>query len=170
MDAPPRATWRFLFAHPAHAIALGLGSGLAPKAPGTAGTLLAWLLHALLLRHVPALPMALLLLASLLLGWWACTVTAQHLRVADPGCIVWDEILAFWLVLWLLPQTGLGQQLAAFIFFRLFDAAKPPPVRWADRHFKGPGWRGGWGILFDDLVAALCVLALLALWPYLLGI
>jgi len=128
--------------------------------------------HAVVLgrSNIVGKPMALLLLASLLLGWWACTVTAQHLRVADPGCIVWDEILAFWLVLWLLPQTGLGQQLAAFIFFRLFDAAKPPPVRWADRHFKGPGWRGGWGILFDDLVAALCVLALLALWPYLLGI
>jgi len=127
-----------------------------------------WLLHALLLRHVPPLYMALVLIAGVLAGWWACTVTAQHLRVPDPGCIVWDEIIAFWLVLALLPRANFWQQLVAFIFFRLYDASKPVPVRWADKHFKGLGWRGGWGIVLDDLVAALCTLATLLPFLYLL--
>jgi phosphatidylglycerophosphatase A len=109
-----------------------------------------------------------LLLASLALGWWACTLTARHLGVADPGSIVWDEVLAFWLVLWVLGPQSLLWQCAAFALFRFFDAAKPGPVRWADQAFKrrpgeAIGWRQGFGILFDDLVAALCTLVVLAL-------
>jgi len=84
--------------------------------------------------------------------------------VADPGSIVWDEVVAFWLVLWLVTPTSFGGQLAAFLWFRFFDAAKPGPVRWADAQFKGFGWRGGWGILFDDLVAAFATLLVIALW------
>jgi phosphatidylglycerophosphatase A len=109
------------------------------------------------------------LLVGLPLGWWACTRTAQALRTADPGAIVWDEVIAFWLILWLITPAGWGLQLAAFALFRFFDAAKPGPVRWADLLFKGrpgrpPGWAQGWGILFDDLVAALCTLLVLAWW------
>ena len=77
------------------------------------------------------------------------------MRVLDPGNIVWDEVIAFWIVLWLLMPAGLLAQLAAFVLFRFFDAVKPGPVAWADKLFHGFGWRGGFGILFDDLVAAL---------------
>lgn len=157
---------RFLIAHPAHFIALGFGSGLSRFAPGTAGTLWAWAVFVLIAPLFTPLGFGLLLLAATLVGWWACTLTAQHLGVADPGAIVWDEVVAFWLVLWLVTPTGFAGQLAAFLLFRFFDAAKPGPVRWADRQFKGFGWRGGWGILFDDFVAAFCTLLVIALWRF----
>ena len=86
--------------------------------------------------------------------------------VQDPGQIVIDEIVAFWLVLWLAMPMGLGGQFVAFLLFRFFDAAKPGPVGWADSLFKGFGWKGGWGIVFDDLVAALCTLLAIALWRF----
>ncbi len=161
----------FLLAHPAHFVALGCGSGLSPVAPGTVGTLWAWLTF---LAIDPTLRAwdggwALMLAGSFVFGWWACTVAARHARIADPGFIVWDEILAFWLVLWLLMPASGWLQLVAFGLFRYFDAAKPGPVRWADQRFKGGGWRGGFGIIFDDLVAAGCTLLVLALllrlWP-----
>jgi phosphatidylglycerophosphatase A len=155
---------RFLLSHPAHFIALGAGAGLSRLAPGTAGTLWAWAVFLLLQIWLTPLQMGVLIGVATLLGWWACTVTAQHLGVADPGAIVWDEIVAFWLVLWLVTPTSFGGELAAFILFRYFDAAKPGPVGWADRLFKGLGWRGGWGILFDDFVAAFCTLLVIAIW------
>ena len=155
---------RFMLAHPAHFIALGFGSGLSPVAPGTAGTLWAWLAYLVLQAWLTPLQMGWLIGGSLLVGWWACTVTARHMAVADPGSIVWDEIVAFWLILWLIMPTDLAGQMAAFVLFRFFDAAKPGPVAWADRHFKGLGTRGGFGVMFDDLVAAFCVLLVIALW------
>lgn len=170
---PRRATAAFLWAHPAHAIALGFGAGLSPVAPGTVGTLWAWVSFAVLDRWLDAGQWALLLLAGAAVGWWACTVTARHLNVADPGAIVWDEVLAFWTVLWLVMPAGLIGQLVAFGLFRYFDAAKPGPVAWADARFKrrrnapGIGWAQGFGILFDDGVAALCTLLVIALWRFL---
>lgn len=167
--APRRADWRFLFEHPAHAIALGLGSGLSPKAAGTAGTLFGWALFVLLQPWLNDGWWALLLVVAFGVGWWACTRCAQALRQSDPGAIVWDEMLGIWLVLWLvMPADWLGQ-LAAFALFRLFDVAKPGPVAWADRLFKARdgeaiGARQGLGILLDDLVAALCTLLVIALW------
>ncbi|PUE53811.1 phosphatidylglycerophosphatase A [Limnohabitans sp. Rim8] len=155
---------RFLLSHPAHFIALGAGSGLSRLAPGTAGTLWAWAVFLLLQIWLTPLQMGMLIAASTLVGWWACTVTAQHMGVADPGAIVWDEVIAFWLVLWLVTPTTFWGQLGAFVLFRYFDAAKPGPVRWADSLFKGLGWRGGWGIIFDDLVAAFCTLLVIAIW------
>lgn len=155
---------RFLLSHPAHFIALGAGSGLSRLAPGTAGTLWAWAVFLLLQIWLTPLQMGVLIAASTLVGWWACTITAQHMGVADPGAIVWDEVIAFWLVLWLVTPTTFWGQLGAFILFRYFDAAKPGPVRWADSLFKGFGWRGGWGIIFDDLVAAFCTLLVIAIW------
>ena len=160
----PVLTARFLTAHLAHFIALGAGSGLSRVAPGTAGTLWAWIVFTLLRPWLGELEMGLLIGTSLLIGWWACTVTARHMGVADPGAIVWDEVVAFWLVLWLVTPTTFGGELGAFLLFRYFDAAKPGPVRWADGLFKGFGWRGGWGILFDDLVAAFCTLLVMAIW------
>ena len=163
-DFIPHINRRFLLSHPAHFIALGAGSGLSRLAPGTAGTLWAWAVFLLLQIWLTPLQMGVLIAASTLVGWWACTVTAQHMGVADPGAIVWDEVIAFWLVLWLVTPTTFWGQLGAFILFRYFDAAKPGPVRWADSLFKGFGWRGGWGIIFDDLVAAFCTLLIIAIW------
>lgn len=166
-----RPSLRFMFRHPAHVIALGFGSGLSPVAPGTVGTLWAWLAFIVMRPVLTDLHWALLLSLGTLVGWWACTVTARHMAVADPGAIVWDEVIAFWLVLWLVTPTGLWGQLAAFVLFRFFDAVKPGPVAWADGLFKGRtgqpvGWAQGFGILFDDLVAALCTLMVLALWNW----
>jgi phosphatidylglycerophosphatase A len=164
-----RISGRFLLSHPAHWVALGFGSGLAPRAPGTVGTLWAWVAFLVLDQWLDSSGWALALALALAIGWWACTRTAQHLGIADPGAIVWDEVLAFWLVLWLLMPAGLWAQLAAFALFRYFDAAKPGPVGWADRLFKQGagqpiGWRQGFGILFDDLVAAGCTLLFIAVW------
>ncbi|MBD9585407.1 phosphatidylglycerophosphatase A [Delftia sp. DLF01] len=164
-----RPTLEFMTSHPAHFIAMGLGSGLGRIAPGTVGTLWAWLSFLLLQHWFTPQQIGLLIAGSIPLGWWACTVTARHMRVADPGNLVWDEIVAFWLVLWLVMPTGFWGQLIAFGLFRFFDAAKPQPVKWADRCFKGFGWRGGWGIMFDDLVAAFCTLLVIALWRHFIG-
>ncbi|MDP2257975.1 MAG: phosphatidylglycerophosphatase A [Polaromonas sp.] len=162
-----RPTASFMLAHPAHFMAMGFGSGLSPVAPGTAGTLWAWLSFLVLQRWLSPAGMGWLIAASALLGWWACTVTARNMRVADPGSIVLDEVVGFWLVLWLVMPAGLPGQLVAFGLFRFFDAVKPGPVAWADKTFKGFGWRGGFGILFDDLVAAACTLLAIALWRFL---
>ncbi len=180
MTAPPvlnppvarvarKPTWRFLLAHPAHAIALGFGSGLSPIAPGTVGTLWAWAAFLMLQPHLSDRQWAWLIGLGALVGWWACTVTARNLAVADPGAIVWDEIIAFWLILWLVTPASLWAQIWAFALFRFFDAAKPGPVAWADARFKVRrgmpiGWPQGLGILLDDIVAALCALLLIALW------
>ena len=161
-----KPTARFMLAHPAHFIALGFGSGLSPVAPGTAGTLWAWLAYLVLQTWLTPLQMGCLIGVSLLLGWWACTVTARDMAVADPGSIVWDEVVAFWLILWLIMPTGLTGQLVAFALFRFFDAVKPGPVAWADKHFKGFNARGGFGILFDDIVAAFCTLLVIAAWTF----
>jgi len=160
-----RPNARFLFAHVAHWMALGAGSGLSRMAPGTVGTLWGW--AAFLIIDVALAPSAwawgVIIAASLLVGWWASVVTVRRCGVQDPGYIVIDEIVAFWLVLWLVMPLGLLGQLVAFGLFRFFDAAKPGPVRWADQAFKGDGWWGAWGIMFDDLVAAFCTLLVMAL-------
>ncbi len=172
-DAARQPDLRFMLSHPAHLLALGFGSGLAPRAPGTAGSLLAWASYVMLEPRLGTTGWASLLALGLPLGVWACTVCARHLGTADPGAIVWDEIIAMWAVLWLIGAAGWLAQLLAFALFRYFDAAKPGPVGWADRRFKlapgaSIGWAQGFGIVFDDLVAAACTLAVmlpaLALW------
>jgi phosphatidylglycerophosphatase A len=169
--APPRRpTLRFMLRHPARWVAFGFGSGLAPWAPGTVGTLWAWAAFLVLDRWLGAAQWGLLLLAASAIGTWACARTARDLGLADPSAIVWDEVVGFWLVLWLVMPTGFVGQVLAFALFRFFDIAKPGPVRWADQRLKNArGWLQGWGILFDDLVAALCALLVLALvrfvWP-----
>ncbi|MEJ7931600.1 phosphatidylglycerophosphatase A [Ramlibacter sp. AN1015] len=158
------ATLAFTFAHPAHAIALGFGAGLAPVAPGTAGTLWGWLSFVALQAWLPAAALGWIILGALGIGWWACAVTARNLGSCDPGNVVWDEIVAFWIVLWLVMPAGFAAQCAAFALFRFYDAVKPGPVAWADGLFHGWGWRGGLGVLFDDLVAAFCTLLTIAAW------
>ena len=167
-NAATCATAAFMLRHPAHWLALGFGSGLSPKAPGTVGTLWAWAAFLVLGHWLSSAQWGWFIAAAAVVGLWACTRTAQHMGTADPGAIVWDEVLAFWIVLWLLMPAPLWAQAVAFGLFRYFDAAKPGPVGWADRRFKlqpgqAIGWRQGFGILFDDLVAALCTLLVMAL-------
>ena len=156
----------FMLQHPAHMIALGFGSGLPRIAPGTVGTLWAWLAYLVLAQWLDKTQIGWVIAASIPVGWWACTVTAQHMRVADPGHIVWDEVVAMWIILWLCMPMGFWGQLMCFALFRFFDAVKPQPVKWADQLFKGFGPRGGWGIMWDDLVAAFCTLLVIALWKH----
>ncbi len=172
---PVRPTARFMLAHPAHLVALGFGSGLSVLAPGTVGTLWAWIAFWALQPWMTELRWGVLLAVSLPLGWWACSLTAKNMRVLDPGSIVWDEIAAFWLVLWLVTPAGFWAQLAAFALFRFFDAVKPGPVGWADTLFHEvdpagdpAAWRkAGFGIMLDDLVAAACTLFVIAAWRFL---
>ena len=163
-----RPSFGFMVAHPARWIALGFGSGLAPKAPGTVGSLWAWAAFLLAERLWHPIPWAWVILGGTVVGWWACTRCAQHMAVADPGSIVWDEVLAVWLVLWVAQPGSLWQQAVLFGLFRYFDAAKPGPVAWADGLFKARrgrsiGWAQGLGILLDDFVAAGCTLLVWAL-------
>lgn len=163
---PVRPSAAFMLSHPAHAIALGLGSGLAPKAPGSIGSLWGWASWLVIQNHLSLQSQSLLIATALLIGWWACTVTARDMGISDPGAIVWDEIIAMWLIFFLIMPTGFWAQLIAFGLFRFFDAVKPGPVAWADQLFKGFGWRGGWGIIWDDLVAAFCTLLVISLWRW----
>ena len=156
MAATIKINRQFLFQRISHLIALGFGSGLAPFAPGTAGTLWAWVAFLLINPWMTDVAWAVVLLGGFLCGVWACEKTGRDLGVSDHGAMVWDEIIAFWLVLWLIPD-GIGWQVWAFVLFRFFDAVKPPPVGWADRRFKG-----GFGVMFDDFVAACMTLLVLA--------
>lgn len=172
--APIRPTGAFMLRHPARWIALGFGSGLSPKAPGTVGTLWAWIGFWAMAPWLSDVGWALVIGVGTAVGWWACTRCAQHLNTPDPGSIVWDEVLAFWLVLWLIAPSSFIGQAVAFGLFRFFDAAKPGPVGWADRLFKTErgapiGWAQGLGILVDDFVAAGCTLVVIALGRYFMG-
>lgn len=145
-----------MLGHPAHIVALGFGSGLAPKAPGTVGTLLGFPIFWLMQYAAPnAADLAALLIASFVLGVWAAAVAGRNLGVPDHGAIVWDEVAAFGLVLFFTPQTWLWYGLA-FAAFRFFDILKPWPIRQCDSCFKS-----GFGVMFDDLLAALYAIALI---------
>ncbi len=158
VETPPKRVDRqFLLQRASHLIALGFGSGLAPIAPGTVGTLWAWVMFLVIDIWANDLFWAITLPVSFLIGIWACGKTGRDLGVSDHGAMVWDEVVAFWLVLWILPDSW-GWQIVGFIVFRFFDAVKPPPVGWADRSFKG-----GFGVMFDDLVAAAMTLFVMAL-------
>lgn len=151
-----RPDFRFLFAHPAHLVAFGFGSGLAPRAPGTVGTLLGLPLFWAVVAVAPDRPNQLILLiAAFLFGVWACARTGRALGVPDHGGIVWDEIVAFALVLLFTPPAW-AWIAVAFALFRLFDILKPWPIRLADRRLKN-----GFGVMFDDLLAALYAIAAL---------
>ncbi len=146
-----------MLAHPAHFIAFSAGAGLVPIAPGTFGTLVAlpifwaagvrldaaWYLSALAVLFV--------------IGVWACELTGRALGRADDGAMVWDETVAFLLVLFFTPVEAYWQAFA-FIVFRFFDIVKPPPIRYYERVFKG-----GFGVMVDDVAAAFYTLIVLAI-------
>ncbi len=157
--APPPA--RFLLQHPGHFYALGFGTGLAPAAPGTFGTLVALPIAFVLWRHVGDAAFVSAIVVLALIGAWAAGVTGAHLGVPDHGAIVCDEFVAFLLVLFFTGPDWTGI-IAGFLLFRLFDIVKPPPIRQLDAR-----WKNGWGVMADDLLAAaytLLALALLRWW------
>ena len=155
-----RPTIRFLFSHPAHFISLGFGSGLSPIMPGTAGTLMGWLLFYALTRALPSvftnLTWGILVVLGFLLGVWTCTESENALNSPDDKSIVWDEIVGVWFVFvgvaLIFPLT-LAAQCLAFFLFRIFDIVKPPPIRQIDSHLKG-----GLGVMLDDVLAAVFAL------------
>ena len=163
-DLVLRPSWRFLFRHPAHFIAFGFGAGLAPVAPGTWGTLIALPLYWLIAPWftpagaVKPSPEFLVLVGGLFaLGIWACEVTGREIGASDHRGMVWDEVVAFLLVLFFVPGSPVWQAVA-FLVFRLFDILKPPPIRYYERTF-----RNGFGVMLDDLVAAFYTLIVFAI-------
>jgi phosphatidylglycerophosphatase A len=147
---------RFLLAHPAHFIALGLGAGLAPRAPGTVGTVAGLFLCWVLQPFLSPVAITLLAIALFLVGVWACDVTGRALGVVDSGAMVWDEVVAF------MPVAAFAEtlwmQAIAFGLFRLFDIWKPFPIRQLERRIPG-----GLGVMADDVLAAGYALALVIL-------
>jgi phosphatidylglycerophosphatase A len=158
-----RPNAHFMLAHPAHILAQGFGSGLSPIVPGTSGTLFAWLSFAVLSSRWPDIftPMNWLVIiaAGFLIGVWSCGKTGRDLGIPDHGSMVLDEIVAFWLVLVFITPAGGSTQFWAFMWFRFFDMVKPPPIGYFDRRFKG-----GFGVMWDDIVAAFLTLLAFALW------
>lgn len=154
-------TLRFALSKPAHLIALGFGAGLSPYMPGTFGTLLGFPLFWLAAYFLPPLYIFFLIVAWFLLGIWASAETNKALGVADHGSIVWDEVVAFMLVLLFIPDS-LISQLTGFLLFRLFDIVKPFPIRYFDQRIKN-----GFGVMLDDILAAGYVILCFVLWKVL---
>lgn len=156
-----RLVFSDLWSHPANFFALGFGSGLAPKAPGTFGTLMAVPLYWYLLHGLPLATFLAVIAVSFMIGIWLCDASARNLGVHDHPGIVWDEFVGFWITCIALP-SGWIWLLWAFVLFRFFDIIKPWPIRWLDS--KVPG---GLGIMVDDVLAgiyALVLIQLAAMW------
>jgi phosphatidylglycerophosphatase A len=147
---------------PVHFLAFGLGSGLSPKAPGTAGTLAAVPLYLLLLQ-LPLAYYVLALLVATVFGVWVCGKSSQLLGVHDHGGIVWDEFVGFWITMLMAPPGWLWL-LCGFVLFRFFDIWKPWPIRAVDRKVEG-----GLGIMLDDILAGAFALLALQLLAWLTG-
>ena len=153
----PASVWK----NPIHFLAFGLGSGAAPVAPGTAGTFAAMLIY-WLLPPMPPIQFAMGVLVAGLLGIWLCGRTSKDLGVHDHGGIVWDEFVGYWITLFMAPP-GWIWPLVGFVLFRVFDIAKPWPIKWADEKVEG-----GLGIMLDDVIAGilacLCLQGLALVW------
>ena len=162
MTSKPKNMAREVLTDPVHFLAFGFGTGLAPRAPGTVGSLPGVLLFWLTL---PAgLYVQLAVAAALIVaGIWLCGESARRIGVHDHGGIVWDEIAGMYVTLFLAPVSIAGF-VVAFGLFRLFDILKPWPIRDLDHRM-----RGGLGIMLDDLAAALYALILLALYRWLMN-
>ena len=146
--------------HPVHFLSLGFGSGLAPKAPGTFGTIAAIPLYLALATTSSEIYIS-ITIALFLIGIYLCQVTATALGVHDHGAIVWDEIVGF-LVTMSFVKYSLISVIVGFLLFRLFDILKPWPISWLDKKVQG-----GLGIMLDDLLAAVFAAAMLAYIEYL---
>ena len=147
---------RWVLSAPVRFVAFGFGSGLIRPAPGTWGTVLGWVLWVVVVSRLSSPVVAVVLLLSFAYGCMACQRVGKALGKPDHGGMVWDEIVAIWLVLWLTADTFTAQ-LVAFGLFRLFDIVKPPPIRYFDARLKN-----GFGVMWDDIVAAGYTLLLMA--------
>jgi phosphatidylglycerophosphatase A len=143
--------------NPIHCLAFGLGSGLAPKAPGTFGTLAAVPLF-LLLSSLSLSEYLFVVVFTSVVGIYLCGKTARDLGVHDHPGIVWDEFVGFWITMIAIPVTW-WSVLLGFALFRLFDIWKPWPIKWIDQHVDG-----GFGIMFDDVLAGLLALGCMHLF------
>ncbi|WP_020395765.1 phosphatidylglycerophosphatase A family protein [Thiolinea disciformis] len=144
----PTPLTKTVFSSPITFLAFGFGSGLAPKAPGTFGTLAAIPIY-WLLSHAPWWLYIDIVIAAALIGIWICGKASEQLGVHDHSGIVWDEFVGYWLTMFLAP-TGLSWIVIGFLLFRLFDIWKPWPVSWADERLAG-----GLGVMADDIIAGL---------------
>lgn len=158
-----KPTLRFLFQHPAHFVALGFGAGLSPFAPGTFGTLVAIPIALLLDAYASEMAFVAVIVALFVLGTWTAQVTGRALHVPDHGSIVVDEVAAFLLVLYFTGVTPL-RIAVAFALFRFFDIVKPPPIRQLDAAMKN-----GFGVMLDDVLAALYALVVFAIGQRVIG-
>ncbi len=139
-------TFKELLSNPVHFLAFGFGSGLFPKAPGTAGTLLGILAWIFLVK-LSLVTYIIIIVIAALAGIYFCGKTARDLNVHDHSGIVWDEIVGIWLAMILVPVTW-GWILVSFLLFRFLDILKPWPISWIDKNISG-----GIGIMADDLLA-----------------
>lgn len=155
---PVKPTLRFMLSHPAHVISLGLGTGLAPFAPGTFGTLLGLVATRWLQPMVGDDAFFIGLAVAFIVSLWAAGVTGRALGESDHGSIVSDEVIAMALITAMLPGA-MWKQVGAFLLFRILDIRKPGPIGWADRHVKG-----AFGVMLDDFIAAALTLFVFALW------
>lgn len=152
-----------MLSSPSHFISQGFGTGLSPIMPGTVGTLFAWLSFNVLSQRWPEMftpfHWAWIIGVGFLIGIFVCDRTGRALGVPDHGSMVWDEIIAMWLILLVIMPADIVTQCWAVFLFRLIDITKPPPIAYFDQHLKG-----GFGVMWDDIVAAFYVLLLFALW------
>lgn len=158
-----RTTWptvRWVFSDPGRILMFGFGSGLIRPGSGTWATLLAWVFWIFAAPGASQWAIGIFLLIAFIYGCWAAERVSRAMGVQDHVGIVWDEFVAFWLVLWLVPDTLLAQGIA-FVLFRFFDTVKPPPIRQVDARFKG-----GTGVMLDDLLAAGYTLLVMAVLGY----
>lgn len=156
MAVNPSPLFSELLKNPVHLLAFGFGSGLSPKAPGTAGTVAAIPFYLLWVHVLPNIyAYAAMLLVATLVGFYLCGKTAKDLGVHDHGGIVWDEFVGFWLTMMFAP-AGWFWLIAGFVLFRFFDVIKPWPIGWLDKKVSG-----GVGIMIDDIVAGIFALIVL---------
>lgn len=148
-----------LLLNPIHFLSLGFGSGCAPKAPGTMGTLVGVLFYLPLQMLAWPYYLAVLLLLCLA-GIWLCGRTASVLGVHDHPAIVWDEIVGYLLTMVAAP-SGWGWIALGFVLFRIFDIWKPWPIGLLDKELKG-----GFGVMADDLLAGIFSLTIMQTIAY----
>lgn len=147
-------------------VGFGFGSGLIKKAPGTWGTLLGWLLWLVISFVIPNdIIQATVIFLGFAFGIYVCQRVTNDMGVMDYGGIVWDEIIAFWLVLFVMSPLTLVWQLGAFVIFRFFDIVKPWPISFFDERFKN-----GFGVMWDDIVAAIYTLFVIAVLVRVVGV
>ncbi|MFT5758487.1 MAG: phosphatidylglycerophosphatase A [Alteromonadaceae bacterium] len=147
-----KSTEKFSLKNPIHFLALGFGSGLMPKAPGTFGTLAAIPLY-FLMMPLSSLYYAAIVLLICISGIYICGKAASDAGVHDHGAIVWDEIAGFLITMFMVPVSW-QSIVVGFLLFRIFDIFKPWPISYIDKNVHG-----GFGIMFDDVLAGIFALA-----------